>query len=90
MNKAELASAVAEAAGITKKQAMAAIDAVTDNIAAALHKGESVILANFGTFDAKERAARTGRNPKTGETIEIPSRRTPTFKPGKGLKDAVS
>ena len=90
MNKAELASAVAEAAGITKQQALKAIDAITDNIAATLYKGESVTLVGFGTFSTNERAARTGRNPKTGETVEIPERRTPSFKPGKGLKDAVA
>lgn len=90
MNKAELIAAVAEQAGITKTQASKAIDAITDNIAAALHKGESVTLVGFGTFDAKKRAARTGRNPKTGEAVEIPERRTPSFKPGKGLKDAVA
>lgn len=90
MNKAELASAVAEAAGISKEKALKAIDAVTNNITATLYKGESVTLVGFGTFDAKKRAARTGRNPKTGEAVEIPERRTPSFKPGKGLKDAVS
>lgn len=90
MNKAELIAAVAEQAGITKTQAGKAIEAITDNIAAAMHKGESVTLAGFGTFHAKDRAARTGRNPQTGESVEIPARRIPSFKPGKGLKDAVA
>lgn len=90
MNKAELASAVAEAAGISKEKALKAIDAVTNNITATLYKGESVTLVGFGTFSAKERAARTGRNPQNGQVVEIPARRIPTFKPGKGLKDAVA
>lgn len=90
MNKAELIAAVAEQAGITKTEASKAINAVTDNITAALVKGESVLIVGFGTFEAKKKEARTGRNPKTGEAIEIAARTVPGFKPGKDLKDAVA
>lgn len=90
MNKAELIAAVAEQAGITKTEASKAINAVTDNITAALVKGESVLIVGFGTFEAKKKDARTGRNPKTGEPIEIAARTVPGFKPGKDLKDAVA
>lgn len=90
MNKSELVNAVAASTGLTKTESANAVDAVVDAITEAIKRGESVTLVGFGTFDVKERAARTGRNPKTGEAVEIPERRTPSFKPGKGLKDAVA
>lgn len=90
MNKAELIAAVAAKTGITKKQAAEAVDAVTETITNTLKTGESVLLVGFGTFEAKKKDARTGRNPKTGEPIEIAARTVPGFKPGKDLKDAVA
>ena len=90
MNKAELIDAVAAAADLSKASATRAVDAVIDNIAAALKKDEQVSLVGFGTFTVRSRAARSGRNPKTGETIEIQASRAPAFKPGNALKDAVN
>jgi len=90
MNKAELIDAVAAAADLSKSSATRAVDAVFDNIAAALKKGEQVSLTGFGAFTVRERAARSGRNPQTGESIEIKAARIPGFKPGKALKDAVN
>ena len=89
MTKADLASKVAES-GMTKKDAAAAVDAVIVAIKDALAEGEKVSLIGFGTFSVKERKARTGRNPRTGEKLEIPAKKIPVFSPGKGLKDAVS
>ncbi|USS85371.1 HU family DNA-binding protein [Fructilactobacillus ixorae] len=88
-NKAELVDDVAQAAGLTKKDATAAMDAVFDAIQAQLAKGERVQLIGFGSFEVRERAARKGRNPQTGKEIEIPASKVPAFKPGKALKDAV-
>ena len=90
MNKAELIDAVAAAADIEKSTATRAVQAMLDNIAGALKKGDQVVLVGFGTFAVKERAARNGRNPKTGEEIKIPASRVPGFKAGKALKDAVN
>ncbi|MGE0080413.1 MAG: HU family DNA-binding protein [Thiohalomonadaceae bacterium] len=90
MNKSELVDVVAESADISKAAAARAVDAMVDAIAGALKKGEQVSLVGFGTFVVRERAARSGRNPKTGETIEIAASKVPTFKAGKGLKDAVN
>ena len=90
MNKAELIDAVALAADITKASATRAVDAVFDNICAALKKDEQVGLVGFGTFVVRSRAARAGRNPQTGATIEIKASKVPGFKPGKALKDAVN
>ncbi len=89
MNKSDLIEAMAEAGDISRAAAGRALDALTDAIAVALKKGESVSLIGFGTFSVKERAARTGRNPQTGATIEIAASKTPSFKAGKALKDAV-
>jgi DNA-binding protein HU-beta len=89
MNKSELIEKMAEAADISKAAAGRALDAVTDSIAVALKEGDTVSLIGFGTFSLKERAARTGRNPQTGATIEIKASKTPSFKAGKALKDAV-
>lgn len=90
MNKAELIDAVSEKAGLQKVEASRAVDAVFDTIAAALKTGDSVALLGFGTFSVKARAARSGRNPRTGDIIEIPASNVPGFKAGKALKDAVN
>ena len=90
MKKAELAAIVAEKAGLTKKDADAAISAVVDAITEALVKGDKVQFVGFGTFEVRERGARTGKNPRTGEVIEIAACKQPAFKAGKALKDAVS
>lgn len=90
MNKAELIDAVSEKAGLQKVEASRAVDAVFDTIAAALKTGDSVALLGFGTFSVKARAARSGRNPRTGDIIEIPASNAPGFKAGKALKDAVN
>ena len=90
MNKSELIDAIADAAGLTKADAGRALDATTDAIAGALQQGKSVSLVGFGTFTVRHRAARTGRNPRTGETIKIKASNNPAFKAGKALKDAVN
>lgn len=89
MNKSDLIEAMAEAGDISKTAAGRALDALTDAIAIALKQGETVSLIGFGTFSVKERAARTGRNPQTGAAIEIAASKTPAFKAGKALKDAI-
>ena len=90
MNKADIIAAVAESAGLSKKDAEKAVGAFIDTVSKALVDGEKVQLVGFGAFETKERSARVGRNPRTKETIEIPASRTPVFKPGKALKDAVA
>ncbi|MGA7983356.1 MAG: HU family DNA-binding protein [Chromatiaceae bacterium] len=89
MNKSDLIEAMADAAEIPKSAAGRALDGLTDAIATALKNGDAVSLIGFGTFSVKERAARTGRNPQTGASIEIAASKTPSFKAGKGLKDAI-
>ena len=89
MNKQELVAHVAESANLTKVEASAAVDAVIEGITKSLTNGEGLTLVGFGKFDVKERAARKGRNPQTGEEIEIAASKVPAFKPGKALKDAV-
>ncbi|MGD6803354.1 HU family DNA-binding protein [Bacillus salacetis] len=89
MNKTELINAVAEAAELSKKDATKAVDAVFESIQNALANGDKVQLIGFGNFEVRERAARKGRNPQTGEEIEISASKVPAFKPGKALKDAV-
>jgi len=89
MNKSELIDAMADAADISKSAAGRALDALTDSIAVTLKQGDTVSIIGFGTFSVKERAARTGRNPQTGATIEIGASKTPSFKAGKALKDAI-
>jgi DNA-binding protein HU-beta len=89
MNKSELIDSVAENAGISKADAQRALDATIESITKALKKGDTVSLVGFGTFSVKQRAARTGRNPATGETIKIKASKTPSFKAGKGFKDAI-
>lgn len=90
MNKSELVDAIAAQADIPKAAAGRALDAMIDSIGGALKEGDQVALVGFGTFLVKERAARTGRNPQTGEPIEIKAAKVPSFKPGKALKDAVN
>ena len=90
MNKTELIAAVAEKADLSKKDAEAAITAAVEAITGALIEGEKVQLVGFGSFEVKTRAARVGRNPKTGEGIPISEARLPVFKAGKALKDAVA
>lgn len=90
MNKTELVAAVAEQAGLSKKDAEAAVKAFTDVVAAELKKGEKVQLVGFGTFEVSERAARDGRNPRTGETMQLAASKAPKFKAGKALKDMVN
>lgn len=90
MNKSELIDAIAASADIPKAQATRALDAVIESITNALKQNDQVVLVGFGTFSVKERAARSGRNPQTGQPIEIPAAKIPTFKPGKALKDACN
>jgi DNA-binding protein HU-beta len=90
MNKAELIDAVAASANLSKAEAGRALDAVVDAISKALKKGQQVSVVGFGTFSVKHRAARSGRNPRTGETITIAASNVPGFKAGKALKDAVN
>lgn len=89
MNKAELVSAVAEKADMSKKDSEKAVKAVFEVIEESLAQSEKVQLVGFGTFEVKDRAARTGRNPQTKEEIQIPAAKVPGFKAGKALKDAV-
>ena len=90
MNKTQLIEAVAAAKNLKKKDAEAAVNATLEAITAALKAGEKVQLVGFGTFEVKERGERTGRNPKTGETITIAAAKHPTFTAGKALKDSVN
>jgi len=90
MNKAELIEAVAADASLSKADAGRAVDAIVDSISSALSKGQQVAVVGFGTFSVKHRAARAGRNPRTGETIQIKASNVPGFKAGKALKDAVN
>lgn len=89
MNKTELIDAIAAKAGLTKKDAKAALEATLESITESLKAGDPVQLIGFGTFKVNERKARTGRNPKTLETIQIPASKVPAFVSGKALKDAV-
>jgi DNA-binding protein HU-beta len=90
VNKTELIDAVAEGADISKAAATRAVDTMLDSISKTLANGDQVTLVGFGTFSVKARAARTGRNPRTGEAIDIPAAKVPGFKAGKALKDAVN
>jgi DNA-binding protein HU-beta len=90
MNKGQLIDAVASHAGLTKVQAEKALNAVIDTVSETLSKGDTVALIGFGTFGVAKRAARNGKNPRTGATIKIPARKVPKFTPGKGLKDVVN
>ncbi|EGW53794.1 transcriptional regulator HU subunit alpha [Candidatus Endoriftia persephone str. Guaymas] len=90
MNKTELIESIADAADISKAAAGRALEGMVEAITEALKSGDQVSLVGFGTFSVKERAARQGRNPQTGETIQIAASKTPSFKAGKALKDAVN
>ncbi len=90
MNKSELVQEVAEYADISKTTAAKAVDAVVESIKDALAEGDTVTLIGFGTFSVRERAARVGRNPRTGERLDIQAANVPVFKAGKALKDAVN
>lgn len=90
MNKSELVDAIADAADSSKADAQRHLDAVLDSITGALRKGDSVQLTGFGTFEVRDRSARTGRNPQTGQEIQIAATKAPAFKAGKGLKDVVA
>ncbi|HEU4618752.1 MAG TPA: HU family DNA-binding protein [Gammaproteobacteria bacterium] len=90
MNKAELVDAVAGAANLSKADATRAVDAVVEAITSALKKGQQVSVVGFGTFSVKHRSARSGRNPRTGDTINIAASNVPGFKAGKALRDAVN
>ena len=90
MNRTEIVAAMAEATELSKKDAEAALKAVIDVVTAEMKKGEKVQLVGFGTFEVSERAAREGRNPQTGETMTIAASKSPKFKAGKALKDAVN
>lgn len=90
MNKREIVSTIAEKAGLTQTAAESALDAALEAIGGALAAGDKVALAGFGTFEVRERAARTGRNPQTGEQMEIAASKAPAFKPAAALKKTVS
>ena len=89
MNKRELVAVMAEKSGLSKRTCEAALDAFVAATGDALKNGDKVHLVGFGTFEVKERAARTGRNPRTREAVEIPASKQPTFRPGKILKETV-
>ncbi len=90
MNKNQLVESIAEKAGLTKADATRALDAFVESVKESLKGSMKVTLVGFGTFEPRKRAARTGRNPQTGETIKISARVVPAFKPGAGLKDALN
>lgn len=89
MRKPELAAAIADKTGLTREKAGEVINAFTDQISAAAARGEDVTLIGFGTFNIRSREARSGRNPQTGASIQIPASKTVGFKAGKALKDAI-
>ena len=89
MSKQELVNFMADKAGLSKKDAEAALSSFVDGVKTTLKKGNTVTLVGFGTFSVSKRNARTGRNPQTGATINIPARKVPVFKAGKGLKEVV-
>jgi DNA-binding protein HU-beta len=90
MNKTELVAAVAEKEGLEKKVAEKAVNGVLNAVTDALAAGDKLQLVGFGTFEVKDRAAKQARNPKTGEVVQVPASKSPTFKAGKALKDAVA
>lgn len=90
MNKAELVAAIADQTELSRKDAEKALKAFVDVVTEELKKGEKIQLVGFGTFEVSERAAREGRNPQTKETIQIPASKSPKFKAGKALKDALN
>ena len=90
MNKSDLVDAVASSADLTKASAGRAVDAVLDSVGDALGRGDTVSLVGFGTFSVRHRAAREGRNPQTGASINIPAANVPKFRPGKSLKESLN
>jgi DNA-binding protein HU-beta len=90
MNKGELVEAIAQKADVSKKEADAVLTAIVDSIVEAVSSGDKVTLVGFGSFEPRERQAREGRNPKTGETMQIPATRVPAFSAGKQFKDKVA
>ena len=90
MNKTELIAAIADKAGVSKKDAEKVVNATFDVITAAMADGDKVSLVGFGNFEVRERAAREGRNPQTGEAMTIAASKTPKFKAGKALKDSIN
>ncbi|MBA2731104.1 MAG: HU family DNA-binding protein [Euzebyaceae bacterium] len=90
MNKSQLADAAADKSGLSKGDTSKALDAVLDSITEALQGGDKVSLTGFGTFEVRDRAARTGRNPQTGAEMQVPASKAPAFKAGKSFKDAVN
>ncbi len=89
MNKAALIGSIAAKANLSKRDARAAVEAMVSTIKAAMKSGDKVSLVGFGTFSAPTRAARSGRNPQTGEAIQIPARKIPKFTPGRSLRDSI-
>ena len=89
MNKAYLVEKIADSAGITKAEAERTMEMIINEVITSVSKGEEVSIAGFGIFESRKRAARKGRNPKTGETIQIPASKSPKFKPAKAFKDAL-
>ncbi len=89
MNKTELIAIVADKAAVTKKEAELVLQAIVETVTETLATDEKVVITGFGTFEVRQRVARSGRDPRTGAVIQIPSQKTPAFKAGKGLKDAV-
>ncbi len=89
MNKTELIAIVADKAAVTKKEAELVLQAIVDTVTETLATDEKVVITGFGTFEVRKRVARSGRDPRTGKVIQIPAQKTPAFKAGKGLKDAV-
>ena len=90
MNKSDLVDAIADSAGLSKADAGRAVDSFVSTVTGALQSGQAISLVGFGTFSVRDRAARTGRNPRTGDTIQIAASKNPAFKAGKALKDAVN
>lgn len=90
MNKQQLIDAAADTAELSKTDMAAALDGLLDTITESLRAGEKVTITGFGSFEVRERSARTARNPQTGDTVEVPPSNAPAFKPGKALKDALN
>jgi DNA-binding protein HU-beta len=90
VNKSELIEAAVESSGLSKRDVSRALDSILDSISDAVRQGDKVSLSGFGTFERRERSARTGRNPQTGEQLQVAASKTPAFKPAKAFKDAVN
>jgi DNA-binding protein HU-beta len=90
MNKSELIDAAAEKSGLSKSDVSKALDSILDGISGAVQRGDKVSLSGFGTFESRDRAARTGRNPQTGESLQIAASKAPAFRPAKTFRDAVN